>query len=62
LFLIPTAEEQGLYGSFYYAANPVFPLDKTVAVLNMDLLNIFGRTNDISFYGHGKHHFFKGFK
>jgi len=48
-----TAEEQGLLGSAYYAANPVYPLEKTVAVINMDALNILGPMNDISIVGYG---------
>ncbi|MGE5419913.1 MAG: M28 family metallopeptidase, partial [Chloroflexota bacterium] len=53
LFLSVTAEEQGLLGSEYYASNPVFPLDKTVAVINMDALNIFGSTKDMTIVGFG---------
>ena len=53
LFLSVTGEEQGLLGSEYYAQNPVFPLDKTVAVINMDALNIFGRTLDMTVVGYG---------
>jgi Zn-dependent M28 family amino/carboxypeptidase len=48
-----TAEEQGLLGSAYYAANPVYPLDKTVAAINMDALNILGPMRDISIVGYG---------
>lgn len=36
VFLAVTAEEKGLLGSEYYAANPVYPLEKTVGVINMD--------------------------
>ena len=53
-FLIVTAEEQGLLGSKYYAENPIIPLDKTVANLNMDAMNILGRTKDVSVIGMGK--------
>ena len=53
VFLAVTAEEQGTLGSAYYAANPVFPLNKTVAGLNMDGLNIIGRTKDITVTGYG---------
>ena len=42
LFLSVTAEEQGLLGSQYYAAHPLYPLDKTVADINMDVLNTVG--------------------
>ncbi len=53
-FLFVTAEEQGLLGSKYYAENPVFPLDKTVANLNVDAMNIMGRTKDVEVVGYGK--------
>jgi len=53
LFLAVTAEEQGLLGSQYYAENPLFPLDKTVAAINMDALNIFGKTKDMTMIGYG---------
>lgn len=52
--LIVTAEEQGLLGSKYYAANPIISLDKTVANINMDAMNILGRTKDVSVVGMGK--------
>jgi Zn-dependent M28 family amino/carboxypeptidase len=53
-FLIVTAEEQGLLGSGYYASHPVIPLGKTVANINMDAMNILGRTKDVSVVGMGK--------
>ena len=53
LFLAVTAEEQGLLGSAYYSANPVFPLNKTIAGINMDGLNNFGRTRDVTVTGMG---------
>ena len=53
LFLSVTAEEQGLLGSAYYAAHPLFPLKNTVGGLNMDGLNIVGPTTDISVTGYG---------
>lgn len=53
VFLPVTAEEQGLLGSAYYAASPVYPLEKTVAVINIDGLNIYGRMKDIIIIGHG---------
>ncbi len=49
-----TAEEQGLLGSKYYAENPIYPLDKTVAVFNLDSLNILGKTKDFIIRGKGK--------
>jgi Zn-dependent M28 family amino/carboxypeptidase len=53
LFLAVTAEEQGLLGSEYYAANPLYPLAATAAVVNMDGINMHGRTRDIVFIGKG---------
>jgi Zn-dependent M28 family amino/carboxypeptidase len=53
LFLAVTAEEQGLLGSDYYARHPLYPLDKTLAVINMDGLNIYGRTKDLTVVGLG---------
>ena len=51
VFLFTTAEEQGLLGSEYYAKNPVFPLDKTAANLNIDGGNFFGKTKDYGALG-----------
>lgn len=54
LLLAVTAEEQGLLGSGYYAAHPLYPLTKTAAVINMDSLNIFGRMKDVRLVGYGQ--------
>ncbi len=54
VFLSVTAEESGLLGSAYYGANPVFPLNQTVAGINMDGLNVTGRTKDVTVIGAGK--------
>ena len=53
LFLAVTAEEQGLLGSQYYAVTPVYPLAKTVANINMDSWNVYGRTTDLTLVGYG---------
>ncbi len=53
LFMAVTAEEQGLLGTAYYASHPVYPLDATVATINMDGLNIWGPTSDITVVGYG---------
>jgi|ERR1041384_249336 Zn-dependent M28 family amino/carboxypeptidase len=53
LFVSVTAEEKGLIGSKYYAENPIYPLDKTIAEINMDGLNQYGRTKDITVVGLG---------
>jgi len=53
LFLSVTAEEKGLLGSRYYATNPLYPLTKTVANINMDGANQFGPTSDMATIGFG---------
>ncbi len=52
IFLSVTGEEAGLLGSDYYAKHPLFPLNKTAAVINLDALNIFGKTKDITLAGY----------
>ncbi|MDB5140954.1 MAG: Aminopeptidase [Mucilaginibacter sp.] len=54
VFLTVTAEEQGLLGSEYYATHPIYPLNKTVADLNMDALGDYGETNDFAITGKGQ--------
>ncbi|MFN7115651.1 MAG: M28 family metallopeptidase [Saprospiraceae bacterium] len=54
VFLFVTAEEQGLLGSEYYAAHPIFPVNKTVANINMDALNPNGRMKDLTIVGFGQ--------
>lgn len=54
IFLAVTAEEQGLWGSAYYAQNPVYPLANTLANINMDGLNYYGKTKDILVVGRGQ--------
>ncbi|HZW14758.1 MAG TPA: M28 family metallopeptidase [Brevundimonas sp.] len=49
-----TAEESGLLGSEYYAANPIYPLEKTVAGFNMDAMNVYGRVEDLGVIGYGQ--------
>jgi Zn-dependent M28 family amino/carboxypeptidase len=53
LFAAVTAEEQGLLGSQYYSVAPIYPLAKTVAEINMDELNVNGRTKDLTLIGYG---------
>ncbi len=53
-FMAVTAEEQGLLGSQYYAANPVIPAAKTVANINMDALNVNGKSKDVAVFGLGQ--------
>ncbi len=54
LFLAVTAEEQGLLGSRYYGEHPLYPAAQTVAALNMDVLNQWGRTQDMTVVGMGQ--------
>jgi Zn-dependent M28 family amino/carboxypeptidase len=51
MFMSVTAEEKGLLGSEYYAANPLYPLATTVADINMDGMNVVGRTRDVTSSG-----------
>ena len=53
LFLMVTAEEKGLLGSEYYARNPLYPLARRVANINIDGVNQWGRTKDITVIGLG---------
>jgi Zn-dependent M28 family amino/carboxypeptidase len=53
LFLAVTAEERGLLGAKYYAENPLYPLERTVANINVDGMNQWGRTEDIVVVGRG---------
>ncbi len=54
VFLAVTAEEKGLLGSEYYARNPLYPLAKTVGVLNTDSMGVFGPARDFSISGTAK--------
>lgn len=54
LFIGFTAEESGLLGAKYYAAHPLYPLDRTVANVNMDIMNPWGRTRSIVSLGLGQ--------
>ena len=51
LFIATTSEEQGLLGSAYYASHPLFPLVDTVANLNMDVMDTYGSTRDLTVRG-----------
>uniref|UniRef100_UPI004048C24F M28 family metallopeptidase n=1 Tax=Algoriphagus sp. TaxID=1872435 RepID=UPI004048C24F len=54
VFLSVTAEEQGLWGSAYYAQQPIYPKEKTVANINMDGINPYGKMKDVSVIGVGQ--------
>ena len=53
VFIAFTAAESGFLGSAYYAANPLFPLRDTAAVLNLDSMHIGGPTRDLIIFGSG---------
>jgi Zn-dependent M28 family amino/carboxypeptidase len=53
LFIAVTLEESGLLGSQYYVAHPAVPLDKTVGVVNLDALGVYGKTRDLTVVGMG---------
>ena len=53
LFLFVTAEEKGLLGAKHYAENPLYPLAKTLANINVDGINQWGRTKDVVIIGEG---------
>ena len=46
IFIATTAEEQGLLGAEYYVRHPLVPLTDTVATINLDSLNVLGKTSD----------------
>jgi Zn-dependent M28 family amino/carboxypeptidase len=54
MLLFVGAEEQGLLGSAYYAANPTVPPGRIAANINYDSANIWGRARDMIFVGYGK--------
>jgi Zn-dependent M28 family amino/carboxypeptidase len=53
LFLATTAEEAGLLGAKYYAEHPLYPLDHTLADINIDIINPWGKTRDIEDISYG---------
>ena len=53
LFIATTSEEKGFLGSRYYAENPLFPIAKSVANINLDGGNVWGRTKDVITSGYG---------
>jgi Zn-dependent M28 family amino/carboxypeptidase len=54
LFAAVAAEESGLLGSEYFCAHPIVPAGRIAANLNVDGLNIWGKTTDIGYIGLGK--------
>jgi Zn-dependent M28 family amino/carboxypeptidase len=54
VFVATTAEERGLLGAQYYVRHPLYPISKTVLNINIDGLNLWGRTRDVELSGMGK--------
>ena len=54
VFAHMAAEEMGLMGAYGYAADPVYPLETTVADINIDMLPLSGPTRDIPIFGKGQ--------
>lgn len=50
IFMLFTGEEKGLIGSNYYVNHPLFPLEKTVAMINLDMI---GRNGSDTVYVEG---------
>ncbi|HRQ63332.1 MAG TPA: M28 family metallopeptidase [Xanthomonadaceae bacterium] len=53
VFAAVTLEESGLLGSRWYAENPLYPLETTAAVINMDAMTVVGPTRDVVVVGYG---------
>ena len=53
VFAAVTLEESGLLGSQYYVAHPAFPLDRTVGVVNIDAMGVYGKSHDLVVVGKG---------
>jgi Zn-dependent M28 family amino/carboxypeptidase len=51
LFIATAAEEQGLLGAERYVRSPIYPLNQTVAEINLDGANLWGATDDIIVHG-----------
>jgi Zn-dependent M28 family amino/carboxypeptidase len=54
IFVAYTAEEKGLLGSEYYARHPLYPLEHTAAVINLDPHVMLGKARDIELVGAGR--------
>jgi Zn-dependent M28 family amino/carboxypeptidase len=54
LFIAETAEERGWLGARYYAQHPIYPLRRTLADINIDIINTWGRARDVTLIGAGK--------
>lgn len=53
VFISPTCEESGFLGTKYYVTHSLFPIGKTVAVINLDVFPLWGENNDVTITGYG---------
>lgn len=53
VFLSPTCEETGFWGTKYYVDHPLFPVEKVAAVINLDVIPLWGENNDVTITGYG---------
>ncbi len=53
LFMCTTAEEAGLLGAKWYAEHPLYPLNKTLADINIDSMNVWGKARDVEDVSYG---------
>lgn len=53
VFISPTCEESGFLGTKYYVTHPLFPIEKTVAAINLDVFPLWGENNDVTITGYG---------
>ncbi len=53
VFLFVTAEESGLLGSDWYVSHPLYPLERTVANINIDAMSLVGPSRDVTVIGYG---------
>lgn len=54
VFLSPTCEETGFLGTKYYVDHPLFPIEQVVAVINLDVIPLWGENNDVTITGYGQ--------
>jgi hypothetical protein len=54
LFAAVAAEESGLLGSEFFCEHPIVPAGQIAANVNIDTINIWGKTTDVGFVGLGK--------
>jgi Zn-dependent M28 family amino/carboxypeptidase len=53
LFMCTTAEEAGLLGAKFYAEHPLYPIERTLADINIDSMNVWGKARDVEDTSYG---------